>query len=73
MLEEEHKSSLMSHGLQWRLNTTCEENTDPLLFIQLAYNLSSYRLCQHAYRITSTMLACVHTSFFRGSGKILPL
>lgn len=31
MLDEEHRSSLMSHGLQCRLNTTCEENTGLLL------------------------------------------
>lgn len=34
MLDEEHKSSLMSHGLQCRLNTTCEENTDLQLFFK---------------------------------------
>lgn len=62
MLEEEHKSSLMSHGLQCRLNTTCAEKRGsvivffPIKFLShIEKNETSYLSLRHMYKkITST-------------------
>ncbi len=43
MFDEEHRSSLMSHGLQCRLNTTCEE-TQVFYWSLISNNSSAHML-----------------------------